>query len=191
MEYLRKEIINDFENIGYTNRGIHPLYTAEKGAKILIIGQAPGAKAEKAMIPFQDKSGERLMDWLGVEEKVFRDTDKFAILPMDFYYPGRGKSGDKPPRKGFAEKWHPRFLEEMRQVELTLLVGKYAIDYYLKGIKEKNLTETVKSYKNYLPKYFPLVHPSPLNFRWLNRNPWFEEEVVPELRKMVGRILNL
>lgn len=109
MEHLRKEIINDFENIDYTNRGIHPLYAAEKGAKILIVGQAPGAKAEKAMTPFQDKSGERLMDWLGVEEKVFRDTNKFAILPMDFYYPGRGKSGDKPPRKGFAEKWHPRF----------------------------------------------------------------------------------
>lgn len=129
------------------------------------------------------------MEWMGIGEDVFRDPKKISILPMDFYFPGKGKSGDNPPRKDFAEKWHPLLLEEMENIELRILIGKYVIDYYLKGIKEKNLTETVRSYEKYLPKYFPIVHPSPLNFRWLKKNPWYEEKVVPELKKKVKEIL--
>ena len=189
IEEIREKIIEDPQNKEYTDRGILPLFAADKESKILIIGQAPGIKAQETGILFKDKSGERLMETKGNGEDVFRDPKKISILPMDFYFPGKGKSGDNPPRKDFAEKWHPLLLEEMENIELRILIGKYVIDYYLKGIKEKNLTETVRSYEKYLPKYFPIVHPSPLNFRWLKKNPWYEEKVVPELKKKVKEIL--
>ena len=108
---------------------------------------------------------------------------------MDFYYPGKGKSGDLPPRKDFGEKWHNKILELLPDVELFILIGKYAQEFYLKGRTKENLTETVHSYKEYLPKFFPIVHPSPLNIRWLKKNHWFEKEVVPELKKMVTKIM--
>lgn len=186
---INEKIIEDPQNKEYTDQRTKPLFAADKESKILIVGQAPGVKAQEAGILFKDKSGERLMDWMGIEENVFRDSKKIAILPMDFYYPGKGKSGDNPPRKGFAEKWHPLLLEEMKNIELRILIGKYAIDYYLKDRKKENLTETVKAYQNYLPEYFPIVHPSPLNFRWLKKNLWFEERVVPELKKRVREVL--
>ncbi len=189
IERIKKEIIEDTENKKYTDKDIMPLFVADKESRILIVGQAPGVKAQESMTAFNDKSGEKLLEWLGISEKEFRNPENFAILPMDFYYPGKGESGDNKPRKDFAKKWHPLFLKEMDKIELVLLVGKYAIDFYLKEEKEKNLTETVRNYKNYLPKYFPLVHPSPLNFRWHKKNPWFEEEVVPELREVVAGIL--
>lgn len=189
IERIKKEIIEDTENKKYTDKDIMPLFVADKESRILIVGQAPGVKAQESMTAFNDKSGEKLLEWLGISEKEFRNPENFAILPMDFYYPGKGKSGDNKPRKDFAKKWHPLFLKEMDKIELVLLVGKYAIDFYLKEEKEKNLTETVRNYKNYLPKYFPLVHPSPLNFRWHKKNPCFEEEVVPELREVVAGIL--
>ena len=184
-EQIKEQIMQDEENLIYTEQGIEPLFWIPETAKILIIGQAPGLKAQESRKFFWDKSGERLREWLGVDETLFYESGLFAVVPMDFYYPGKGKSGDKPPRKGFAPKWHPLVLPLLKQVECILLVGSYAQNYYLKETKKENLTETVRSYSEYLPKYFPLVHPSPLNIRWMKKNPWFEEEVLPELKLIV------
>ena len=184
-EQLKKDIMLDVDNKVYSDRGIEPLFSAPRTAKILIIGQAPGIKAQESRIFFNDKSGVKLREWMGIDNELFYNSGLIGVVPMDFYYPGKGKSGDLPPRKNFAHKWHPRVLELMPDIKLIILVGKYAQDYYLKDKKEKNLTGTVKNYKKYLPKYFPIVHPSPLNFRWQAKNPWFLEEVVPVLKKMV------
>ena len=183
-----EELKADERNAEYTRRGIPPIFQLNKDAKILIIGQAPGRKVEESQIPFDDKSGEKLISWMGIDRKTFY-SDKIAILPMDFYYPGKGKTGDLPPRKFIAEEYHREFLDELTNVEMTLLIGKYSMDYYLKGKMKRNLTETVRSYEEYLPKYFPIVHPSPLNFRWQAKNPWFMEEVVPVLADRVAKIL--
>ena len=184
-EQLKKDIMLDVDNKVYSDKGIEPLFSAPRTAKILIIGQAPGIKAQESRMFFNDKSGVKLREWMGIDNELFYNSGLIGVVPMDFYYPGKGKSGDLPPRKNFAHKWHPRVLELMPDIRLIILVGKYAQDYYLKDEKEKNLTETVKNYKKYLPKYFPIVHPSPLNFRWQAKNPWFLEEVVPVLKKMV------
>ena len=184
-EQLKKDIMLDVDNKVYSDKGIEPLFSAPRTAKILIIGQAPGIKAQESRIFFNDKSGVKLREWMGINNELFYNSGLIGVVPMDFYYPGKGKSGDLPPRKNFARKWHPRVLELMPDIKLIILVGKYAQDYYLKDKKEKNLTGTVKNYKKYLPKYFPIVHPSPLNFRWQAKNPWFLEEVVPVLKKMV------
>ena len=183
-----EELKADERNAEYTRRGIPPIFQLNKDAKILIIGQAPGRKVEEAKIPFDDKSGEKLISWMGIDRETFY-SDKIAILPMDFYYPGKGKTGDLPPRKFIAEEYHRELLDELTNVEMTLLIGKYSMDYYLKGKMKRNLTETVRSYEEYLPKYFPIVHPSPLNFRWQAKNPWFMEEVVPVLAERVAKIL--
>lgn len=188
-EQLKKDIILDIDNKVYSDKGIEPLFSAPRTAKILIIGQAPGLKAQESKIFFNDKSGVKLREWMGIDNEIFYNSGLIGVVPMDFYYPGKGKSGDVPPRKNFASRWHSRTLELMPDVELIILVGKYAQDYYLKDGKGKNLTETVKNYKTYLPKYFPIVHPSPLNFRWQAKNPWFLEEIVPELKYRVSRIL--
>ena len=188
-EQLKKDIMLDVDNKVYSDKGIEPLFSAPRTAKILIIGQAPGIKAQESRIFFNDKSGVKLREWMGIDNELFYNSGLIGVVPMDFYYPGKGKSGDLPPRKNFAHKWHPRVLELMPDIKLIILVGKYAQDYYLKDKKEKNLTETVKNYKKYLPKYFPIVHPSPLNFRWHNKNPWFLEEIVPKLKYRVSRIL--
>lgn len=183
-----EEIKADERNAEYTRRGIPPIFQLNKDAKILIIGQAPGRKVEESKIPFDDKSGEKLISWMGIDRKTFY-SDKIAILPMDFYYPGKGKTGDLPPRKFIAEEYHREILDELADIEMTLLIGKYSMDYYLKGEMKRNLTETVRSYEEYLPKYFPIVHPSPLNFRWQAKNSWFTEEVVPVLAERVAKIL--
>ena len=183
-----EELKADERNAEYTRRGIPPIFQLNKDAKILIIGQAPGRKVEESQIPFDDKSGEKLISWMGIDRETFY-SDKIAILPMDFYYPGKGKTGDLPPRKFIAEEYHRELLDELTNVEMTLLRGKYSMEYYLKGRMKRNLTETVRSYEEYLPKYFPIVHPSPLNFRWQAKNPWFMEEVVPVLAERVAKIL--
>lgn len=182
---VKKEIMEDPMNAPYTDRGVEPLFKASKEARIIIIGQAPGRKAEESEMFWNDPSGDRLRKWMGISRDEFYNTSKIAHLPMDFYYPGKAKTGDVPPRKGFAEKWHPMLLEKMPQLETIILVGSYAQKYYLGKKREKNLTETVKNFKEYLPEYLPLVHPSPLNHGWLNKNPWFAEEVVPALQEMV------
>lgn len=183
-----EKIKSDERNAEYTERGIPPIFQLNEGAKILIIGQAPGRKVEESKIPFDDKSGEKLITWMGIDRETFY-SDKIAILPMDFYYPGKGKTGDLPPRKFIAEEYHRDLLAELGDVQMTILIGKYAMDYYLKGDMKRNLTETVRCFAEYLPNYFPIVHPSPLNFRWQAKNPWFMEEVVPALERRVADIL--
>ena len=188
-EQLKKEIMVDSDNKKYTAVGIEPLFSTPNTAKILIVGQAPGIKAQESKIFFNDKSGVKLREWMGIDDEIFYKSGLIGVVPMDFYYPGKGKSGDLPPRKNFAKKWHSKVLELMPNIELIVLVGKYAQDYYLGNDKKQNLTETVFNYKQYLPRYFPIVHPSPLNFRWHNKNPGFIKEVVPELQKRVKEIL--
>ena len=183
-----KKLKEDSRNKSYTERGIPPIFQVSPKAQILIIGQAPGKKVEESLIPFNDKSGEKLVQWMGIDRDTFY-SEKIAILPMDFYYPGKGKTGDLPPRSFIAKEYHKDILELMPDIKLTILIGSYSMKYYLgKGMKE-NLTETVRRYKEYLPKYFPIVHPSPLNFRWQKANPWFEGEVVPVLKDMVRKII--
>lgn len=177
--------MTDTMNQPFTQRGVPPLFKASKDARIAIVGQAPGRKAEETQLFWNDLSGDRLREWMGVTRETFYTTDVIAHLPMDFYYPGKAKSGDLPPRKGFAEKWHPLLLQEMPNIETIILIGSYAQKYYLGNKREKNLTETVRNFEEYLPKYMPLVHPSPLNHGWLKRNPWFEQEVVPVLKEIV------
>ena len=184
-----KKLKEDSRNKSYTERGIPPIFQVSPKAQILIIGQAPGKKVEESLIPFNDKSGEKLVQWMGIDRDTFY-SEKIAILPMDFYYPGKGKTGDLPPRSFIAKEYHKDILDLMPDIKLTILIGSYSMKYYLgKGMKE-NLTETVRRYKEYLPKYFPIVHPSPLNFRWQKANPWFEGEVVPVRKDMVGKILS-
>lgn len=188
IDKIIKRLKEDSRNKSYTERGIPPIFQVSPKAQILIIGQAPGKKVEESLIPFNDKSGEKLVQWMGIDRDTFY-SEKIAILPMDFYYPGKGKTGDLPPRSFIAKEYHKDILDLMPDIKLTILIGSYSMKYYLgKGMKE-NLTETVRSYKEYLPKYFPIVHPSPLNFRWQKANPWFEGEVVPVLRDMVEKIL--
>ena len=189
LDEITSSIIADPQNKEFTERGIFPLFSAPKTAKINIVGQAPGLKAEQTRLYWNDKSGDRLRDWLGVDYDYFYNSGMFAVLPMDFYYPGKGKSGDLPPRSGFAEKWHPQILENLPNIQLTLLIGQYAQKFYLSDNKN-NVTETVKNYQKFLPHFIPLVHPSPRNQFWIERNPWFGEKVIPDLQKLVKRIIN-
>lgn len=189
LDRIRAEIIAHPANAWAHDLGYEPVYSAAPGARVVLIGQAPGRKAQETGIPFNDASGVKLRGWLGVDEERFRDPDLFAILPMDFYYPGKGTAGDLPPRKDFADLWHERILAELPDVVLTILVGGYAQKRYLGARVKPSLTETVRAYAEYLPATIPLVHPSPLNFRWLSRNPWFEAEVVPVLRTLVAKAI--
>lgn len=188
-ERIEKEIAADPMNAEFTKEGIPPLYTAQRQARIAIVGQAPGRIAQETRLVWNDASGDRLREWMDVSRETFYDSGLIAQLPMDFYYPGKARTGDAPPRKGFAEKWHPKLLEEMPDIGLILLVGRYAQEFYLEGRRAKNLTETVRQFETYLPKYFPLVHPSPLNQRWLKKNPWFESDVLPLLKSVVAESL--
>lgn len=189
---IYQDIILDPANQDWTERGALPIYTAGKKARIALIGQAPGRRAEEHLKPWSDKSGEVLLDWLGITKDQFYNPDIIAILPIDFYFPGKGTHGDLPPRASFAEKWHSPLLALMPDIKLTLLVGSYAQKFYLTKNnlpKYQNLTETIQNYQSYLPNFFPLVHPSPLNFRWQSQNPWFKKEVIPALQKTISRVL--
>jgi uracil-DNA glycosylase len=188
-ESIRRALAQDPSNAVMTEQHWEPLYAAATESRIVIIAQAPGRKAQATGVPWDDASGSRLMAWLGVTEQEFRDPRLFALLPMDFYYPGRGRSGDLPPRPGFADLWHPPLLALMPHIRLTLLIGKYAQAHYLPQGKRATLTETVRNFREFLPDAFPLVHPSPLNFRWQTKNPWFTTEVLPELRALVRSVL--
>lgn len=179
----------DEQNGEFTRQGIDPLYTASATSRLVIIGQAPGRVAQETRIPWNDKSGDRLRDWLGIDRATFYDPSAVALLPMDFYYPGKDKSGDLPPRRGFAEKWHPVLLGMMPQVRLTVLVGSYATRRYLELSSSAKLTDVVRNYADYLPRFFPLAHPSPRNQLWMSRNPWFETDVLPRLRSEVASAL--
>lgn len=190
IEDIRQAIIADPENKDFTKRGIFPLFEAHETARIVLVGQAPGSRAEATGLYFRDPSGDNLRAWLGVDEEIFYESGLFAVVPMDFYFPGSGKSGDLPPRKDFADKWHADILAQMPNVELMILIGQYAQHYYLKQRKSVKVTDNVRNYQNFLPDYFPLVHPSPRNNIWQVKNPWFREEVLPDLKKIVAEILS-
>ena len=188
LDEIIKKLKEDPRNKSYTERGIPPIFQISPEARILIVGQAPGKKVEESLIPFNDKSGEKLIQWMGIDRDTFY-SEKIAIMPMDFYFPGKGKTGDLPPRSFISKEYHKEILSLMPNISLTILIGAYSMKYYLGGKMGKNLTETVKNYKEYLPDYFTIVHPSPLNFFWQRKNPWFEEEVVPELQRRVREVL--
>ena len=174
----------------YLPMGANPVMAAGKNSKIIVIGQAPGRVVHATNIPWNDKSGDNLRNWLGVTRDQFYDTSLFSLMPMGFCYPGTGKSGDLPPRKECAPKWHAPLIDCMRRTELVLLVGNYAQQYYLKKNAKSTLTETVHSFEDYLPMYLPLPHPSPRNNIWMAKNPWFSKEVIPYLRKRIKFIMN-
>ncbi len=168
---------------------VRPVVRASSESRILIIGQAPGRKVHETGIPWNDPSGDQLRAWLGVDKEQFYDERLFALMPMGFCYPGKGKSGDLPPRKECAPKWHQQLIKKMPNIKLTLLIGQYAQNHYLKE-NQKKLTENVKNFKKYLPEFFPLPHPSPRNRYWQSQNPWFKELVLPELEKLTQKVLN-
>ena len=189
LESLLKEISNCKHCVTFLPLGPNPVVIAQASAKILIIGQAPGTKVHESGIPWDDASGKRLRSWMDIDDDVFYDASKIAIVPMGFCYPGKGKSGDLPPRKECAPLWHQHLIDHLPNLKLTMLVGQYAQRYYLKDKRKRTLTDTVKAFKEYLPTYFPLVHPSPRNQIWLKKNSWFEKELLPELQQQVRIIL--
>jgi uracil-DNA glycosylase len=169
--------------------GPRPVVSAHPEARILLVGQAPGTRVHASGVPWDDPSGDRLRRWLHIEKAVFYDPKVFAIVPMGFCYPGKGKSGDLPPRPECAPTWHERLLAAMPHIQLTLLIGRYAQEYYLKKAFPGSLTAAVQHYRDFLPQYLPLPHPSPRNVAWFKRNPWFEEELLPVLREKVQRAI--
>ncbi|MFY0712210.1 uracil-DNA glycosylase family protein [Seonamhaeicola sp. NFXS20] len=171
--------------------GPKPVVSAHPKSKIVIIGQAPGTKVHASGIPWNDASGKQLRTWLDVSNEDFYNETKFAIIPMGFCYSGKGKTGDLPPRPECAPQWHKPLFNELKHIELILLIGMYAQNYYLGKTAKKTLTETVKNYNEYLPKFLPLPHPSPRNRFWLTKNSWFEVEVLPELRRRVNNYVNI
>lgn len=165
--------------------GPNPIFQFSKKSKILIAGQAPGRITHEKRIPFDDPSGNRLREWLGVDREQFYNPDLFAIVPMGFCFPGSKKGGDLPPRPECEEKWRDQVLNQLTNVELTLVIGKYAMDWHIGAKQGKTLTETVQNWKSFWPRQLPMPHPSPRNGIWLKKNPWFEKDVIPSLQKRV------
>jgi uracil-DNA glycosylase len=166
--------------------GVRPVVRFSRTAGLVIVGQAPGAKVHASGVPWSDSSGMRLREWLGLSEPEFYDETKMALVPMGFCYPGKGKSGDLPPRKECAPQWHEAVFEHLPARHLMLLVGSYAQACYLPG-DGRNLTERVRAFSDYLPRCFPLPHPSWRSTKWMKDYPWFEADVVPALRAEVRR----
>jgi len=170
--------------------GPRPVVQLANTARLLIVSQAPGSKVHQSGIPWSDASGDRLRDWLQLDRSTFYDEARVAILPMGFCYPGAGKSGgDKPPRPECAPRWHDRLLEHLPDLQLTLLIGQYAHRHYLGPRRNGSMTETVKAFAAYGPQFFPLPHPSWRSVIWMRKHPWFEETVIPELRKAVRKVI--
>jgi uracil-DNA glycosylase len=169
--------------------GPRPIIQVSSSAKILIVGQAPGSRVHETGIPFNDLSGDRLREWIGIDKETFYDDKKIALVPMGFCFPGTGKSGDLPPRPECADTWRVKLLEQLSSIKLTIIVGQYAQAWHLDQGNKVNLTETVMAWKDYWPKSIPLPHPSPRNNIWLKKNPWFEKEVLPSLRGKVKAVL--
>nr|WP_247664778.1 uracil-DNA glycosylase family protein [Pseudoalteromonas sp. MMG010] len=168
---------------------VRPIIQFNANAKILIAGQAPGLKAHHSNKPFTDASGERLKAWLGLSDSEFYDASKVAILPIGFCYPGRGSRGDLPPRKECAQAWRAPLLAQLTKLKLTIILGKHAQAYHLPQLKNKPLTELVKSWRDHWPKYCVLPHPSPRNNIWLSKNPWFEHDVLPSIKQRVSQVI--
>ncbi len=169
--------------------GCRPVLSAHSKSKILVVGQAPGIRVHNSGIPWNDPSGVNLRKWLDVSDDLFYSPQFFAIVPMGFCYPGTGKNGDLPPRKECAPLWHEPLRNGLPNIKLTLLIGQYAQKHYLRKSCKKNLTETVRNYKEYLPDFFVLPHPSPRNNIWQKKNPWFKEEVLPNLKQRVSNLV--
>ena len=169
--------------------GARPIFQLHPKAKILIAGQAPGRKVHESGKPFDDASGNRLREWLGVTHEEFYDAEKIAILPMGFCFPGTGKSGDLPPRPECEPAWRKQLLGQLRNLELTIVLGQYAQVYHL-GESGSSVTNRVKSWQRWWPHLIPLPHPSPRNNIWLHRNPWFETELLPFLQKRVSGLIS-
>lgn len=187
-----KELLDEIKKCEICDEALphrpNPVVKASQTSRLLIIGQAPGKRVHESGIPWNDPSGDQLRLWLGLSKEIFYDVSNMALVPMGFCYPGKGKSGDLPPRPECAAKWHLSLLNQMKEVRLTLLIGVYAQRYYLTDRSKKNLTETVKAYKEYLPDFFPLPHPSPRNRIWLKKNSWFSEDVLPHLKEKVVKL---
>jgi len=169
--------------------GPKPIFLVGTGARVLIVGQAPGRRVHETGIPWNDPSGDRLRAWLTMEREAFYDTSRIAILPAGLCYPGTGDGGDLPPRPECAPLWHPRFRAALPGIRLTLLVGQYAQAHYLGARRKKTLAETVRAWREFAPEFLPLPHPSPRNRLWLKTNPWFEQDVIPVLRQRVRNVL--
>lgn len=169
--------------------GPRPIVRASMTSRMLIVGQAPSASVHASGVPWDDASGERLRDWLGIDAATFHDEAQISIIPMGFCYPGRGGGGDKSPRRECAPLWQSRLLEKLPNIELTLLIGQYAQRHYLGARSKASLTETVKAWREYVPSIIPLPHPSPRNQAWFKYHPWFQDEVLPALRERVASLV--
>jgi len=189
LESLLVDVRQCTECAAHLPHGPRPVVVVSETARILIVGQAPGIRVHESGVAWNDPSGVRLREWMGLSAADFYDAAQVALVPMGFCYPGTGSSGDLPPRKECAPLWHERLLGELSQVKLTLLVGSYAQAYYLGKRKQATLTKTVQTWQEFTPKYLPLPHPSPRNNRWLKNNPWFLSDVVPYLKRRVKRLL--
>lgn len=170
--------------------GPRPVLQAGASARVLIVGQAPGARVHASGVPWDDRSGERLRDWMGIDVQRFYDASAVAIVPMGLCYPGRAASGDAPPRRECAPLWLDRLLAELPQVELTLLVGAHAQAHFLRGTGHTSLTATTRNWRSHLPNVLPLPHPSPRNIAWFKANPWFDDELLPVLQRKVRRLIS-
>lgn len=189
MEKLLEQVRNCKVCEKYLEFGANPVLSASINSKIIIIGQAPGRIVHQTKIPWDDKSGDNLRNWLGVDKATFYNNEIFALMPMGFCYPGTGKTGDLPPRKECAPLWHQKILDCIINAQLTILVGQYAQKYYLKDKAKATLTETVQNYKLFLPNYLPLPHPSPRNNIWQAKNDWFGKEILPALKQQIKQLL--
>ena len=169
--------------------GPRPVVQLSATSRIVIIGQAPGRKVHETGIPWDDPSGVRLRSWLGLSEEQFYDPALVALVPMGFCYPGKGTSGDLPPRPECAPLWHERVLAQLPEDRLAVIIGMYAQGRYIDD-REKTLTATVLKWRQYLPDRVVMPHPSPRNRRWFTKNPWFEEETLPAVRARVGEVLS-
>lgn len=175
---------------GYLPLGPRPTVRASRSARLLIVGQAPGTKVHATGIPWNDPSGNRLRDWMAVDRETFYDERRIAIMPMGFCYPGRlARGGDAPPRSECAPLWHARLRGLMPEIELTLLVGSYAQAFYLVDTRGRTMTETVAGWRAFLPDFLPMPHPSWRTTAWQKKNPWFDDELLPDLRRHVRRLL--
>jgi len=190
MEKLLREIRNCKACEKFLVSGVNPIIAASTKSRLLIIGQAPGKIVHNTNIPWNDKSGDNLRNWLGIDKDTFYNPDIIALMPMGFCYPGTGKSGDLPPRPECAPLWHQKLLGMMKNVQLIVLIGQYAQNYYLGNNAKATLTESVRSFQEYLPKYFLLPHPSPRNNIWLAKNQWFGRTNLPALKSCVQQILH-
>lgn len=171
--------------------GPRPVLQASDRARILVVGQAPGRRVHETGIPFNDPSGDLLRQWMGLSREQFYDSDLLAIVPMGFCFPGTGKSGDLPPRPECAETWRTGLLKLMPQIEMTLAVGRYAIDWHLRPARGETLASVVRDYERHWPHTVPMPHPSPRNRRWLKQNAWFEAEIVPRVRQRIQKLISV